>query len=75
MFKEGEDYVNFYYNVGILLGDYYGGISIYDRIKTVNQFKEFVEVSGGVETFDSSEQAFNRYLNYSKGPKRYGKRN
>lgn len=69
MFKDVNDYVNFYYNVGAHMADYYGNLAVDDRIKLVNQFRNFVDRMGGVDSFISSEQAFYKFVGEHKGVK------
>lgn len=67
MFKDVNDYVNFYANAGTLAGNYYGIISRERQQGIIDLFKKFVDFSGGVENFTSSQEAFEQFIRQSKG--------
>jgi hypothetical protein len=64
---------SFYYKCGIVFARKLGDKPLEIRRKYVNEFKKFVDESGGPEAFTSVEDATNKFF-YPKKRNSYGKR-
>lgn len=63
---------NFYYNCGVIFARKLGDKPIEIRRKYVDEFKKFVDESGGPEVFSSPEEAASKFL-YPKKRGSHGK--